>query len=445
MLLSVLSCESFTEVDMPQSQLTGTAVFEDVETANAAMSDIYARIREGGVSSGTLLSVTLLMGCYSDDMTFYGSNAEIEQLYSHAVVPSNSLVAYLWTSAYGQVYAANAMIEGLERSTSISAADRGRLLGEAKFIRAYLHFYLANLYGDIPYIATTDYGANAAAGKIPYRAAMERILADLSAAESLLPESYPTAERVRPNKAAATAMLARAYLYAENWEMAAQHAASVIGNPSYAWQPDLSLAFLKDSRSIIWALHAGTAGTNTKDARTFSFTSGPPTKPALSEQLRNSFEAGDLRRSLWIKEVAGGTRSWYLPYKYKKTTNTGTSQEYTILFRLEEQYLIRAEARAHLGDIAGARADLNKSRNRAGLPDTPASDAAGLVAAVLQERRSEFFTEQGHRWFDLKRTGTAGQALGSLKPGWKATDAVLPLPESELLLNGNLLPQNAGY
>ena len=64
---------------------------------------------------------------------------------------------------------------------------------------------------------------------------------------------------------------------------------------------------------------------------------------------------------------------------------------------------------------------------------------------MLQERRSEFFTEQGHRWFDLKRTGTAGQALGSLKPGWKATDAVLPLPESELLLNGNLLPQNAGY
>ncbi len=63
----------------------------------------------------------------------------------------------------------------------------------------------------------------------------------------------------------------------------------------------------------------------------------------------------------------------------------------------------------------------------------------------MQERRVEFFTEGGHRFFDLKRAQQLDNALSSLKPGWNSTDALLPLPESELLLNPNLLPQNPGY
>src|SRR5690606_19066848 len=109
-----------------------------------------------------------------------------------------------------------------------------------------------------------------------------------------------------------------------------------------------------------------------------------------------------------------------------------------------EQYLIRAEARAQLSNIAGAQADLNKIRIRAGLGETLASSQNELLTAILQERRFELFTEHGHRFFDLKRTGNLDNVLGS-KPGWNTTDRLFPLPEKELLLNPNLLPQNPGY
>ena len=116
----------------------------------------------------------------------------------------------------------------------------------------------------------------------------------------------------------------------------------------------------------------------------------------------------------------------------------GGSMEYSIVLRSEEQYLIRAEARAHQGDLIGAKDDLNVVRQRAGLSDTPALTDVQIIAAVLDERRLEFFTEYGHRFFDLKRTNSLNSVLGIIKPGWNDTDKLLPLPVSELTLNPNL-------
>ena len=132
-------------------------------------------------------------------------------------------------------------------------------------------------------------------------------------------------------------------------------------------------------------------------------------------------------------------------YKYKIGLGAGTSQEYSIVFRMAEQYLIRAEARTMLGDLAGAQADINKIRNRAGLIATSAFSEAELLKAIRQERQVELFTEFGHRFFDLKRWGLLDEILNGIKPGWNETDRVLPLPEKELLVNPNLQPQNAGY
>jgi starch-binding outer membrane protein, SusD/RagB family len=159
----------------------------------------------------------------------------------------------------------------------------------------------------------------------------------------------------------------------------------------------------------------------------------------------NAFETGDLRKALWTKKVTTKNESWYHAYKYKLTTNTGTSAEYTILFRLAEMYLIRAESNAKLNHLEEAKEDLNKIRNRAGLTNTNAVTQEEVLTAIAKERRLEFFTEQGHRFFDLKRTGKADEVLSLAKPNWNSNHIVLPLPENELLLNENLLPQNTGY
>jgi hypothetical protein len=94
---------------------------------------------------------------------------------------------------------------------------------------------------------------------------------------------------------------------------------------------------------------------------------------------------------------------------------------------------------------SSAAADLNVIRNRAGLPNTTASTQEELILAIEHERRMELFAEWGHRFFDLKRNGRLDEVLGRIKPNWSSTDAVLPLPQSELLINQNLAPQNPGY
>ncbi len=213
----------------------------------------------------------------------------------------------------------------------------------------------------------------------------------------------------------------------------------------YSWQENPATEFLKGNPSIIWALHPGIAGLNTRDAKSFVFTSGPPSRSSLSPNLMNTFETGDLRKTLWVKKISTSTDSWYHANKYSKTTNTGTSVEYTILFRMAEMYLIRAESRAKLNELDGAKDDINKIRRRVGLPDTPAVTQEEILSAVAKERRLEFFTEQGHRFFDLKRTGKADEVLSLTKPNWQPSHIVLPLPENELLLNDKLLPQNTGY
>lgn len=430
---------------MPQSQLTGAAVFEDITTANAALADIYSRMREGGVVAGVQNGGTILMAGYSDDLEFYGENVDIEQFNKHTMMPSNTMLSGLWNTTYGQIYAINAFIEGIESSSVITGADRDRLLGEAIFLRAYFNFYLVNLFGDMPYVTITDYAVNAVISKTSEAEVWNNIKSDLLLAQTLVPEDYPTTDRVRPNKATVTALLARIYLYTAEYELAEQQATLVIDNPLYIWETDPGLIFLKESPSTIWSIHPGAAGLNTKDARAYIFSAGPPFKPALSANLMNSFETGDVRKTLWTRAITDGTDTWHHAYKYKKLINTGTSQEYTILFRLAEQYLIRAEARTMSGDLTGAQQDLNMVRNRAGLPNTMADTQSSLLAAILHERRVEFFAEQSHRWFDLKRTGTASSVLSVVKPGWQETDTHLPIPESELLLNENLLPQNPGY
>jgi hypothetical protein len=228
--------------------------------------------------------------------------------------------------------------------------------------------------------------------------------------------------------------------------MEAEVAASqVIGNSLYQDQTNLDLLFLNNCTETIWQLPPAVEGRNTFEAATFHILSAPPTSSALSESLVFSFLPSDLRKDAWIGEITDGTNTWYYPYKYKQYGVNSVSSEYSIIFRLAEQYLLRAESRAMLGDLEGAKEDLNKIRIRAGIGETTAVNQTDLINAVFMERRLELFTEFGHRFFDLKRSGRLDTVLQSVKPNWNSSDRLFPIPESELSVNPNLLPQNSGY
>lgn len=440
-------CSNFTDVDLPSSQLTSGTVFEEKTTANAAMVDIYSKIRDSGLLAGTPSGICVQLGLYTDELKYYGaSGSGPSNYYNNTLLATDPQIATTWNSSFAQIYAANAVIEGVEKAKALPVDDKQQLKGEALFVRALVHFYLLNMYGPIPYVTGTDYKSNSTVVRISEKVVYEMIQKDLEESIGLLDREYDGNNRVRPNIGTAQALLSRVYLYSEKWEEASNMASAVLNQADlYVWPATLDLEFKKESKATIWQLMSNAEGANTYQGNVFIFTQGPPPAVAVTDNLVNAFSSNDLRKTKWLKAVSNGTTTWHHAYKYKEKSNTATSLEYSVIFRMAEQYLIRAEARARTGDLIGAKEDLNKTRNLAGLGNTAAGTANEIIDAVLAERRLEFFTEFGHRFFDLKRMGKLDEVLSAFKPQWKTTGRLLPLPQTELMLNPNLSPQNAGY
>lgn len=446
MALIQFGCTEFVEVDPPKNTLVSETVFDNPGTVESALANLYFDMREQGMVSGSR-GLTLMMGIYSDELDYYGFNAGMTQFYRHNVLAVNNITSTWWSQAYHLIYGANDLLEGISDSDSLTEVERKRFMGQAFFIRAYIHSHLVSVYGDVPYITTTDYRQNNSVSRNTTESVYENIIEDLMRSVDALDGLEPaSSERVMPDHYAAKALLARMYLYTENWEMAEALSMELI--ETFSLENELDDVFLKDSEETIWQLKADSEfPLNTREAEQLIIQAVPGQNYALTENLLEAFETGDQRKNHWIASIsdADNTVTFHYPYKYKAGINETESLEYSIVFRLAEQYFIRAEARAKMGNLQGAQKDLNAIRNRAGLPDTNAVSMGGLLNAITKERRMELFTEQGLRWFDLKRTGMANQILGELKPNWKNTDVLLPIPENELETNPNLLPQNDGY
>lgn len=440
------SCESFIDVGPSKTQLEGAVVFDDIHTADAALAHIYSRLQMNVMVTGGPNGLSVLMGAYTDELTSFSNyGLPDERFFTNNILPDDAAVLSLWADSYNLIYAANVVIEGVTNSLAIADPDKDRLKGEALFLRAYLYYYLTGLFGDIPYATSTDYNINTQLTRTASRQVYEFIIADLQLSASLLQSEYTTAGRVRPNSETARALLARTALaYGDN-ALALEASSIVIAQTALYGIANLDATFLVNSPGTLWQLAPAANGFNTFEGESFIFETAPPHTRALSEGLYSAFEESDLRRQHWVGTVTDGTATYHFANKYKLMAPTGTSQEYSIQFRIEELYLIRAEAYARLGQLDLAAEDLNTIRTRVALPPTTATTQAALLSAILNERRFEFFTEHGHRFFDLKRHDMTDSVLQDVKPGWDTTDVLLPIPQNELLINRNLLPQNEGY
>jgi hypothetical protein len=294
---------------------------------------------------------------------------------------------------------------------------------------------------------------------------------DLIKAQSLLDENFldgtllkTTTQRVRPNKYAATALLARVYLFNSEWSNAEAEATKIIQNKDIYDLVSLDNVFLMNSKETIWALQSTGVdnNSNTGEGKLFILPESGPNDYAnfvyLSDHVIKAFEFGDQRYVHWIDSVIADGITYYYPNKYKiGDVPTGT-EEYPVILRAAEQYLIRAEARIQQNNISAGIEDLNTLRTRATdmkldvdkrLPQLSITlDKEDALKAVLHERQVELFTEWGHRWFDLKRTefiNTVMPSVASEKGGtWDARWAVYPIPVHEILSNPKLV-QNPGY
>ncbi len=441
-------CRKLISVPSPQDQLTAATVFSSDANAEEAMAGLYIQVMKNmrTIANG---GMSLYGGLSSDELANTAPNPFIDPFRTNELTPENIYCSSLYSTAYNVVFTANSLIAGLNASAGVSPAVKSELRGEAEVVRALEYFYLVNLYGGVPLVTGINFGVTAQLPQDSVAGVYAQIVADLEDAQQVLPPTYVTSAaeagaRTRPNRFAAMALLARVWLYRGQWALAEQEADGVIGSGLYRLEPGLDSVFISSSREAIWQLQPVNATLETAEAAAFVPRPGLRPAFALTGEWLGVVEPSDLRRAFWTDSVVVGHTNYFYPYKYKLTGPSPVDTEYNMVLRLAEVYLIRAEARAQQGNIAGAQADLDSVRARAGLPATGAGDLPSLLIAILHERQVELVAEWGHRWLDLKRMGMADAVLGSEKPGWVGTDTLYPIPAQELGANPKLV-QNPGY
>lgn len=452
LLFTTESCEKFVDIDSPNFQMVTEDVYSKESTTIAAIKGIYNQLY---VANFSTYGVSVL-GAMSGDLFQARTDTYVpfdhHELYSINTTDA-SYIQNIWSSAYNTIYLVNRTLEGLQ-GANISNDLRKELRGQILFIRAFTYFYLTNFYGDVPLLLTSDYEVNAVAPRNPMEEVWKQIEKDLDEAILLLNNTteYTNDERYYVNRSIVEALRARVYLYREDWANAELFSSKVIESTQlYGLVDSPEDVFRANSKEAIWQIAPdGVNNFVPKEANQYVLlTNNTGTtitgRTSLSIDFLSSFDLGDTR-STWIGEAISEADHAYFAKKYW-FENDGTIQQYSMVMRLAEQYLIRAEARTRQNKLAEAIADLDRIRERARIDliadIIPNIGQQALLDSIMLERKRELFGEWGHRWLDLKRTGKLN-AVFSNSPTWQNTDALYPIPGDERLKNP-FLTQNDGY
>ncbi len=223
-------------MDAPRTDLVQETVFQSDDAASAAVSGLYQKlIASGSPADGGTSSVSFLAALSADEIINYSfvGQSELMQFNVNELQSSNLRLERLWTGFYQIIYNCNLILEGFDGSNYLSDKIKNQGRGEAKFIRAFCYFYLVNLFGDVPLSLTSDYVLNTSIAKSSVSEVYGQIIRDLKNAKELLPSDYSgfgNNERIRATKDVASALLARVYLYQNDWNNANTEATIIIDN-----------------------------------------------------------------------------------------------------------------------------------------------------------------------------------------------------------------------
>jgi starch-binding outer membrane protein, SusD/RagB family len=381
---------------------------------------------------------------YADNLNFTGTFPSHREFWLRNLSANNTSVRAIWRWTYEGINRTNNILDAIPRVAELTPAQRAGFRGEALFIRALHYSILVRDFGDVPIVTWPSRGIDNSSyvSRDPRDSVHALIRDDLEEAATLLSTGRIAG---RATRGASLALLARTYLEWGKHAEARDRATLVIGDPGYSLVPTFAVNVAGAARTSMFATKHGSEsifeleyGVNNPNSHAFMFFTTPMGGRwgySPTAGLYGAFEAGDQRRDASIGIDASNRR---YGNKYFRIAN---GDDNVIVLRLAEMYLIRAEANARLDAAASVvRADVNVIRNRAGLGNLPTTvtSVEGLLAAILHERRVEFAFE-GHRFFDLRRMGLAGQLLGM------TSDRLLyPIPQAEMDMNPNLT-QNPGY
>ncbi|QKG51341.1 RagB/SusD family nutrient uptake outer membrane protein [Hymenobacter sp. BRD67] len=431
------SCSKFLE-PLPQNSLSPSQVFADEAGATAALIGTY-----GALTSTSYLGVTYpaFADLAADNLSWTGTYPTWSQVKNHAILADNVDITNTWAAIYAVINSANNVIALTPGIASIPDSHKAQLVAEAQFLRAIAYFDLTRFWGDVPLVLTPTTGPGAAlnVSTVPKAQVYDQIKLDLTAAETALPDVNVG----RGTKWAAKALKARLALYRGQWQEASDLADQIIASGKFQLMPSYRSVFTtENSVESIWEVQFEATGNKSYEA----FYMVPGSNGGRNEAsptgsgstLPAAYEPGDTRKAATISDgtflIGGAPAPAGVQIKYYQPSGEDNFR----YIRYAEVLLTGAEAKAQLANTTGALTLLNQVRTRAGLAPSVATGTA-LLDAIAQERRVELALE-GHRWFDLVRTGKAQQVLGITDPN----RLLFPVPQRETQNNPNI-KQNPGY
>lgn len=494
-------CTEFLTEQAP-SNLTSGNFYTIPDHAEAALAAVYASTRFMGNDAGIFSSNwQLLEALTGTSTTETAQNSDLNNLYSLVHDGNTGHVVNYWNGLYTVIANANQLLDRVPAITPMDAAQKAKILGEARFLRATAYFTAVQLWGDIPLVTTPQSAASA--DFLPARASKEDvyklIVEDLTAAEASGLAWMDVSGRA--NLAAVKTQLAKVYLTmagfplgkgASHYKLAADKALEVItyanANPSlinlFTTYEDVHRESTKNRVEHLYMIQY-----NTLVARNPMDNFYPNFKPVTyngpggtgssvpTSSFYNSYEAGDLRAkdqsgyfyTTYYTNGNGAQFSLGAPYVFKHFNRTangtagvaGSRQNNLNVpqIRFAETLLIYAEAQNEVGGPVQAAYDAFKRiRDRATLT-TPALGTytqATFREAIWRERWHELCYEQ-ITWFDMVRlrkvyndkTNGFDNFVGHVNPSsnqaLQEKHLLLPIPKQELLNNPNLKTQNPGY
>jgi hypothetical protein len=482
--------KSFLDVK-PQGVITEETAANDPNIARTLVTGVYNQLYQGGFGDdihGILFCMATDVASDDADKGSTPTDQAPEAVgfdnFTSDLNSNNFYVNRLWRGHYNGISAANQALDKLEKSTFDHVTKR-TLIGEVKFIRAYLYFNLVRLFGGVPKVLRVPTSLDDAnSDEFQKRASKDSIYAaiidDLQYGVDSLPLKGQQGTDVgRANKGAAESLLAKVYLYQKNYQKAFDLSKDVINSNKYSLLTDYNLIFRKaydNSSESVFEIQTG-VDANCNSAVPFYVVAQGPRAGGRggwadlgfglntpSADLVNAYEPGDVRKNATIIFIQpNGTVLWdgfRIPgrdsvendrYNYKAyfgrlvepycaSRNTDHLPKNVKIIRYSEVLLINAEAAVQL-NRPDALSDVNQVRVRAGLSPV----GAVTIQTVWQERRVELAMEQD-RFFDIVRQGRAAQLLTALGKSFVVgKNEVFPIPQPQIDLSGGKLTQNPGY
>jgi starch-binding outer membrane protein, SusD/RagB family len=460
MLLLTTACEDFL-TQKPRLQQTTDLTLSTFKGLKSAVTAAYSPLYSTGWYGRDFEVTADLKGGNAKISPITSGRFFVEYLWSNNAANTIDL----WSSAYDLIARANNVINALDgfSETGVDQADLDNLKGECLFLRALGHFDLVRTYAQqyssgtenpgVPVILVTkiDKPARNKVGEV-----YQQIVADLTEAEEILYTESPHGgvdAKGWATRDAAKALLARVYLYMENWQKAADYASEIIGSGDYQLYDSSSYttwdnggAWGTDAASeIIFEVYGAEGNSSHGNWDVISYILSPLGygDVGASYDVYNLYDDNDARKLLFTSHPDYPGSLWSLKYPGK---NGNLREDNIPVLRLSEMYLIRAEALLHGATAGGSEAvdDYNAIREPLGL----APEASVTLNDIYDERRRELCFE-GHQLFDLARTKrslTRTDFDGAVNKDVPFPDYkwAMPIIQDEVDANENC-QQNEGY